>query len=382
LSLSKVLRMKFKVLLACLSVGLVSTSLAKSEKKVDPSPLRKRIGPVYSPPVALKDNLYFLGSSGALYESNLDQTVAKEIYKTSRRTVAEILLEGTTLYFGDGMHEDKRSTLYAFDLKAKKLLFKVSVDGHIEKKPAIKGDLLITGLGPGGLTAFDKHSGKIIWNMRTADGKALHIDSSPVIRGNDLFVGSIYDQKMILCVRLNDGKIIWKYETAKSPKSDLLLSNDKIVSLTSDGKIDSEDREVPSDLIVLEADTGKLVFKKPLRGSNYFPQLISNDKAFVSLSTGDIIDVDLKNGNINPVDQYPEPFMASTFQFQNQNCAVSLMGRLFCYKGGKLSYKRELGEINIGKVASEINHRIYLPSRAGFAVLSKTESAPASNERQ
>ena len=357
----------YKKLILFISISFCIT--ANAQQKPEISAVRQKIGPVYAPPVEYKNSIYFLASSGALYSSDLMQEKVKEIFKTKLKTVAEMVLDGSTLYFGEGTHDDKKSNLYAFDLTKNKLLYSVPVAGHIEKRPAVSGELLIVGLGPGGIAALNRQTGKIVWQMTAIEGKSLHIDSVPIIQGEKVYLGSIYEYKAILCLNLNDGKVIWKYEMGKSPKSDLILSQNKIISLASDGNLGMQERQIPSDLIVLDTKTGQLISKKELRGSNYFPQLILQDSAFVALSTGDIISVDLKNGKVSVVDQYPEPFLTSTFALQGKACAMSVLGRLFCYKDNKLVDKKELGEINMGKVSSLIQGRIYIPSRAGFVIL-------------
>ena len=353
----------FLVLILCVK--------ASAEKKPEISYVRQKIGPVYAPPVQFQNSIYFIGSSGALYSSDFDQVKVKELFKMKLRSVAEPLLNGTTLYFGDGLHEDENSNLYAYDLVQKKIKFSISIDGHVEKKPAIFGDFLIVGLGPAGIAAFNKQTGKVALEVKKIGDKNLHVDSSPIVRNGHIYFTSIYSYKAIIGMQASDGKVLWKHETSKSPKADLVIDDDYIVSLASEGGLTTEEREIPSELVVLRSKTGDLISKKELRGSNYFPQMISKNEIFIALSTGDIISVEITSGKMAVVDQYPEPFLASTFFFNDSACAISVAGRLFCYKNKKLTYKKELGEINIGKVSDVIHDRVYLPSRAGFFVLTK-----------
>jgi hypothetical protein len=342
-----------------------------ADKGPNISKIRQLVGPVYAPPIEYQNALYFLGSSGALFTSNYSQTKVKELFKTKLRSVAEIELDGSIAFFGDGLHEDKKAQIYAYDLSKQKLIFKVPVPGHIEKKSTIWRNLLIVGLGPGGIVAIDKQNGKIVWKLDNILGKKLHVDSNPVIENDRIYVGSIYDYKAILCIQPKTGEVLWHTETEMSPKSDLLFTNNQILALTSNGDLATVEREVPSELLLINATDGKLKIKKTLRGSNYFPQLVLPNEVLMALSTGDIVSFDFKGGKISVVDQYPEPFLSSPFSWANKSCATSVMGRMFCYKDKKIVDKKELGEMVIGKVSSPIGGHIYLPTRSGYAIITQ-----------
>lgn len=358
---------------------MISNAIAK-EKAAAPIPkvpaFRAMLGPVYGPPTLYKGKIYILGSSGLLFESKDLTQKAEKIFQTKLKTVSEPVRDGNILYFGEGLHDDKESSLYAFDLDAKKLLFSVPVKGHIEKRATIVGDDLIVGLGPGGLASFNKKTGKENWRLIKDKEKTLHIDSTPILYKDSVLVGSIYDYKAILSVKIKGGAINWSTTTEKSPKSDLVVADEKVVAINSDGDLNSKNREIPSDFVVLDAKSGKQLFTKPMRGSNFFPQLVDNNVAFVSLSTGDLITIDLKTQKLTPIDQYAEPFLSSTFKQGKELCAISVMGRLFCYENFKLSRKKELGEVVIGKivanpsVTAEVgSDKIYYPTVIGYGSL-------------
>lgn len=329
---------------------------------------RVDIGPVYSAPLKYKGRMIFLASTGSLYESTFEQKNLKSLYRTKLPTIAQPVIQGDIVYFGDGIHENKESNLYAFDLKKNKIIFAERVPGHIEKSVKIVGEKIITGLGPSGVGAFDLETGKILWQTKTYKDKNLHVDSEPVIDGDKFYVGSIYEHKAIMAMRINDGGVEWSVPVEKSPKMDLVLAGSKLVGLSTEAGLMAEKRDVPSDFLVIDK-SGKLLIQKELRGANFFPQLIKKDIAFISLMTGDLISIDLKDGKVTVVDQYPEPFIATTFSNGGANCAVSFMGRLACYKNGKSFLKKDLGEQVIGRIGPEMAGKIYLPTRVGYHIL-------------
>lgn len=348
-----------------LTVSLISIKLlAESKPRFDE--WRVKVGPVYAPPAEYKDSLYFLGSTGGLFKTDKDFGNFKDLFKTNLKTVSGLLLDQGILYFGEGLHDDKKSDFYAFDIEKSKLLFKTSVKGHVEKKPVLVGDLVITGIGPGGLVAMDKKEGALKWTLDTVEGKKLHIDSTPLVAGDKIFVGSIYDYKGVVAIEASTGKVLWATATDKSVKTDLRLAGDKLVTFGTEASFNTEKRDIPSDFLVFDSKTGKKLVSKELRGSNLFPQLISGGEVFASLSTGDVISIEIKNGNVTVIDQVPEPFLASTFKRAGQNCAVSVMGRAFCYKGKKKMLSENLNENVLGWIESAPKGSIFLPTRIGY----------------
>ncbi len=330
---------------------------------------RQDIGPVYASPLKYKGRIVFLSSTGGLYESTFEQKKLKLLYQAKLSTIAQLVLHGDVVYFGDGLHEDKESNLYGFDLKKSKLVFAVTVPGHIEKAVRIVGDKIITGLGPAGVGAFDLSTGKSIWHLKTHTEKNIHVDSEPIVDGDKFYVGAIYDHKAVLAVKISDGSVMWSADLEKSPKMDLILYKNKIIGLSTEAGLMAEKRDVPADFFIVDKDSGKLLLQKELRGANFFPQLIKDNAAFVSLMTGDLISIDLEKGAVTVIDQYPEPFIATTFSSSKGLCAVSFMGRLACYKNKKSMLKKDLGEQVIGRIGPELAGKFYLPTRAGYYIL-------------
>ncbi len=350
---------------------LISLALGAPDKGPGKPKIQKErqdIGPVYTSPLKYKGRMIFLASTGSLYESTFEQKNLKSLFRSKLPTVAQPVINGDIVYFGDGLHDDKESNLYAFDLKKNSLVFSVSVPGHIEKAVKIVGEKILTGLGPAGIGAFDLVTGKILWHVKEYKEKKLHVDSEPILDGDKFYIGSIYEHKAIMAFQVADGSVVWNVPVEKSPKMDLVLEKNKLIGLSTEAGLMEEKRDVPSDFLVVDK-TGKLLIQKELRGANFFPQLVKKNTAFLSLMTGDLISIDLDNGKVTVVDQYPEPFIATTFSSGGANCAVSFMGRLACYKNGKSFLKKDLGDQVIGRIGSELAGKIYLPTRVGYHIL-------------
>ena len=82
-----------------------------------------------------------------------------------------------------------------------------------------------------------KNNPKTVWKFKT-DGQVI---SSPVVVGNQLFVGS-NDANMYAIDKLS-GKVIWKYKTGGKITSTPLIANGKVLFLSFDGFFYALDRE-------------------------------------------------------------------------------------------------------------------------------------------
>jgi outer membrane protein assembly factor BamB len=357
----------------CLFIVLFSSlwTFAKVPTKSSPKELlhdikRLQVGPVYNSPVMYGDNLYFISSTGSLFTANADLKKVTKIFDLKQNSVSGLLIDGDMAYFGDGLHANELSNFYAYDLKLKKLKYSVKMDGHLEKTPIKWKNTILVSIGPAGLVSLDVDTGKILWSLNKVNKKELHIDSTPLIIDDKVFIGSIYKNKKIISLDPENGKIIWTKDLDMSPKSDLIYFENKIISVSTEGDLTSSERMIPAELVILNTKDGELFFKSKLRGANFFPQLIYNDKLILSLTTGDFLSFNFKNKTITPIDQIAEPFLSSPFIKKNDLCVASVMGRIFCYsKDYKKIDSFNTNEVIIGNI-NKVEDSFYLPTRIGY----------------
>jgi hypothetical protein len=182
----------------------------------------------------------------------------------------------------------------------------------------------------------------------------------------------IYEVKGVLCVDQQTGRETRFSPLMRDPKSEIVRSGDLLVGFATDANLRDAKFDIPSDLYVYDLKIGKMRWVKELRGFNFFPPVIHESEAFVTLSTGDFILIDLVSQKITFLGEYPEPFVNQAFRSGDQYCAVGVGGKYSCYlktKGGSpgLSKDLRLMETVLGKV-SEIENRIYLPTRIGYSI--------------
>lgn len=373
--------MKLFCFLTLLLNFLAASAHASQKKALDKmiAENRVKIGPVMGAPLAYKDKLYVLSSTGILYEARSDFSTLKEIFQTRDSTICRPLLHQGVLYFGEGLHESKKVNLYAYDLEKKALKWKISLKGHIERTPTIVGPLLFVGLGPGGMVAIDWAKEKVRWTLTTHGEQKLHVDSTPIIYKNQVCATTIYQQKGVFCADQKEGKITWMTALNKSPKGELSLSGERFVVFAMEASMGESKWETPADLVALDAKSGKELWKTGLRGYNFFAPYMDQKEAFVALSTGDLLMVNLENGKWEYVDDFPEPFASNTFVWKEQFCAVGLMGKMLCYQkrknaSAKLSsfemvLEKRYYETVVGEISVPSDSTVFVPSRIGHFTL-------------
>ena len=330
------------------SFSQLSYADVKSDKKIND---RSSIGSTFSSPVLYEKNLYFISTTGTLYKSGLDLLNPEVLFEGKKQSISGLTLIGSILYWGEGLHVDKSTTLHAFDLKTKKMIKEISVDGHIERGVFHYNNILYTGLGYGGIAAYKVNTLEKVWQTKVINNKPLHADGNIVFLEKKICTTSVYEFKGIVCLEPETGKTVNTFELKKNPKSEIVANDTMVVGFATEANLSDSKWNTPSNFYVIDLKNNKIKIEKELRGFNFFAPLLLADLAYVTLSTGDFITISLQNGSIGYVGEYAEPFINNPFIYKNNFCALGIMGKFMCYSN---CYK------------FRINHNNYLIIRNSF----------------
>ena len=195
--------------------------------------IRSKIGPTVHAPLKYKDHLYFLSTTGGIYKSQDKLKTANLIGQTEKVTVSPLNVDGDFFYFGEGLHDSQKTSLYKYDPKLEKIVKQVSVKGHIQRALAFDEKSIFIGSGPGGFISLDKEL-KSQWSLEKVSKKTLHVDANPILYKEMVCFSSIYDYKGIVCANKTDGKIKFQIPLEENPKSELGLSGHLLYGMSTE----------------------------------------------------------------------------------------------------------------------------------------------------
>jgi hypothetical protein len=354
----------------CVLILLLINNSAFGQTKALPAPSEVgQMGSVYRPPIKVGSHLYILASSGTLFKTDLNLKNQMPLFQTEKKTFSGILRDKNILYFGDGLHHDKASFFYAYDLVKNKIVFKLPVKGHIEKFPIKYKKNIIFSAGIGGLISIDAKSGKVMWKITKDLTKSLHIDATPIIKGSTLYFSSIYNHKALLCADADHGKLTCSHPTKLGVANDILDYGKYLVSFHTTARSTTKKYETPTLLKIFDIEQKKYIKEIKLRGFNFFINKSRENQINLATSSGDIIRVEVPSGKVSYLDQHPEPYMSSSFRLDDNDCFFSTMGRFSCYNSAhkRVTESRDVLRAAIGDI-SKIDGKFYIPTRIGMLI--------------
>lgn len=362
--------MKYQLISLLFVVVFSCNSFSKNYK---PNKSSFTIGAIYTSPIKFNKKLYFVSADGVLFESDLQGNNAKALFKTMKKSISGIVESNGILYFGEGLHFDEITYFHAFDPVKNKLLFKYKVNGHIEKTPVIYKNMIIFSAGKGGLIALEKETGDLIWETKKMNiSQKLHIDAIPIIHKGTIYVAAIYDNKGLLCLDLETGKVTCFIKTKFDIKTDLVFKYPRLVGLGTSASFAEKDRLKPSILYSFNIKSKKIEKEHKLRGHNYFFNYlnIKTGYMFFGMSSGDVLRIHIENHDLKYLDVLPEVFKSTGFKYAGNDCLISTRGVFVCYDKNhkRIKTSKNFVRTSVG-TNSRINKFIYLPTRFGYLTL-------------
>ncbi len=345
---------------------ILPDSFALPEKSKD----RVQVGSVYSSPIQFNRKWYFVTTAGVLVEADSDFKRPKKLFEGKRQTLGAAVLHGNILIWGEGVHTDTQANLYFYDLTRHKLEKTLVIEGHVERTPLVSEGVVYVPAGPGGLQAYDLKTYKRLWHAARHDSKSVHIDSNLIQYEKSICGTTVYDLKGLICFDSASGKEVAYAPLKRNPKSEIVLKGSAIAGLATDADMVTAKFDIPADFYLYDLKENRLAFTKELRGFNFFAPNVEGDEAFVTLSTGDFILINLKSQKITFLGEFSEPFINNSFRMGSDYCAVGIAGKYHCFvrtADGTFAVSRDkrVMELVIGKVLVQ-NQSLILPTRMGY----------------
>ena len=225
-----------------------------------------------------------------------------------------VTADGKYLVIGQGLHQDRNSSLLCFETATGKLHWAVKTTLHIESSPAIFGDMAVVGAGaieggdgkpvgdPGFVFAVRISDGKQLWKQAVNDP-----ESSPAIDDEGIvYIGSGFNGQAVVALRSGSdeeiqakklNRIVWRTALAYPITAPVTLSGDLVIVGGGNGDMVHSDKNPQGLVVALNRGTGQIVWQKKFEDSVLGSIAADHGMLICPLRTGEVAALALADGN-------------------------------------------------------------------------------------
>ncbi|MBQ7659817.1 MAG: PQQ-binding-like beta-propeller repeat protein [Alphaproteobacteria bacterium] len=308
-----------------------------------------------SKPVQNADWSQTAGNAAHLTKNIAVNTEPKELWTADfgKGTSKRNLLLASPIIFGNNVYaQDVNGTVYAFDLKSGKQIFKTKLKPFNENdaSSAMNGaglaaykDYVYAATGFGGLFALDKTTGAVVWSK---DLNTL-LRVAPSVAGGKLFVQTIDNR--LFCLDAKDGSDIWDFSISAEdtvlaggsvPAYD--AANQIVVAAFSNGEIQAFNARIGYPLWSNNLINEKLVGSSLGINAVKASPVIDGNVVYAVGSNGLMLAISLESGDVlwkAPIGGTNTPLVDSQSVFVlSDNLELFALDK----KTGDVLYKKEL----------------------------------------
>jgi outer membrane protein assembly factor BamB len=222
--------------------------------------------------------------------------------------------DGKYLVIGQGLHQDRNSSLLCFETATGKLHWAVKTTQHIESSPAIFGDMAVVGAGaiegndgrpvgdPGFVFAVRISDGKQLWKQAVNDP-----ESSPAIDDAGIvYIGSGFNGQAVVALRSESdeelqakklSRIVWRTPLAYPITAPVTLAGELVIVGGGNGDMVHSDKNPQGLVVALNRKTGQIVWQKKFEDSVLGSIAVDHGMMICPLRTGEIAALSLADGS-------------------------------------------------------------------------------------
>lgn len=179
------------------------------------------------------------------------------------------------------IHNDKlyypesSDTFVCLDYKTKKNIWKLPIKGRIREFQFAKDDLIIASIEVYGLVAINSNTGKIMYELLLHSDKDCVVDAAPrpIDFDENYFYVTNFNCTSISAYEISSGKNIWNRKENPTPLSNFIVAGKYIFM----GNSESDEK---NEIILLEAKTGKLLFKQNVSVNTFVDPVAYQNKVY------------------------------------------------------------------------------------------------------
>jgi outer membrane protein assembly factor BamB len=177
--------------------------------------------------------------------------------------------DGRHLLIGQGLHPDSDCHLICIDTETGTLAWAHPVSLHIESSPTIEGDVVYVGCGaiedpashkalshPGFVMAVRISDGQELWRYDVTDP-----ESSPVVRDHTLYIGSGFNGRAVVALDTRpeaSERLRWRTETPYPITGAITLMENAVIAGGGNGDFVYRDPRPAGVVLSLDPDSGRI----------------------------------------------------------------------------------------------------------------------------
>jgi len=183
--------------------------------------------------------------------------------------------DGRYLLIGQGLHPDSNCHLICIDTETGRVHWALQVSLHIESSPAIHGDMVYVGCGaiedpashkplshPGFVLAVRISDGQERWRFDVADP-----ESSPIVQDGVLYIGSGFNGHAIIALDTEtdaQDRLLWRTPTPYPITGAITLTGDLVIAGGGNGDFVYRDPDPAGVVLALEKSSGQIRWRTDL----------------------------------------------------------------------------------------------------------------------
>jgi outer membrane protein assembly factor BamB len=226
-----------------------------------------------------------------------------------------VTADGKFVIIGQGLHQDRNSSLLCFETATGKLHWAVKTQLHIESSPAIFGDTAVVGAG-----AIEGNDGKpvgdpgYVFAVRISDGKQLwkqavnDPESSPAIDDAGIvYIGSGFNGKAVVALRSGSNdelraqkldRVLWRTALAYPITAPVTLAGDLAIVGGGNGDMVHSDPNPQGLVVALNRKTGQIVWQTKFEDAVLGRIAVRDGLTICPLRTGEVAALSVADGHI------------------------------------------------------------------------------------
>ena len=214
--------------------------------------------------------------------------------------------DGRYLLIGQGLHPDSNCHLICIDTETEQIHWTLQVPLHIESSPAIDGDTVYVGCGaiedptnhkplshPGFVLAVRISDGQERWRFDVADP-----ESSPVVQDGVLYIGSGFNGQAVVALDTETDKqdrLLWRTQTPYPITGAMTLMGDTVIAGGGNGDFVYRDPNPAGVVLALEKTSGQIRWRTDLPDA-VLGAVAAGPSLICPVASGQVVALDPRTG--------------------------------------------------------------------------------------